>query len=203
MTGNGQITPYGKRTLPLEAQPEFALYPMNGYVLDSVSILVGNRNYTPIPATDTNFINGNVFRFDPGTFNVRDGNDVVITANFVEATPQDPEYDVTVSLSGKGNGAVSFISGAALIGVDSNGVDTSNPAMTETTVNMGATEGPISMPSSAGVLLTFNTGSGFHVESLKINGTEYKATGTSYYVPALVEDLNIEVVYGDGMTCCK
>lgn len=200
VTGNGQITPYGKRTLPLEAQPEFALYPMNGYVLDSVSILVGNRNYTPIPATDTNFINGNVFRFDPGTFNVRDGNDVVITANFVEATPQDPEYDVTVSLSGKGNGTVSFISGAALIGVDSNGVDTSNPAMTETTVNMGTTEGPISMPSSAGVLLAFNTGIGFHVESLKINGIEYKATGTSYYVPALVEDLNIEVVYGDGMT---
>lgn len=200
VTGYGQISPYGKRTYPLGAQPEFAVYPMNGYVFDSISVRVGNRDYTPIPATDTHFINGNVYRFDPGTFNVRDGSEVVITANFVEADPQDSEYDVTVSLSGTGNGTVTFISGAALIGTDSNGVDTSKPGMTNTTVAMGATEGPISMPSSAGVLLTFNTGAGHHVESLKINGVEYKATGTSYYVPALVEDLNIEVVYADGMT---
>ncbi len=200
ISGMGQITPYGAKTYALEMQPEFALYPMSGYELESVSVKVNDDNYTPIPASDTNFINGNMFRFDPGTFGVRDGDAVIITANFKEADPQQAAYNVTVSLSGSGSGTLSFISGAALVGVGPSGVDTTNPAMNNTTVAMGATEGPISMPSSAGVLLNFNPGAGYHVDSLKINGVEYVVTGTSYYISALTEDITVEVVYADGMT---
>lgn len=203
--GMGQITPHGEALYTLEAKPQFALYPLDGYEIESITLERGNIIYeNPVYVTDTRYWSGNVFTFDPSIMgtSLKAGQTVTLIANFKKAEPQQSDYNVTLQVTGQGPGTASFMSGAALKGINENDPDytgSTDPAMSSTVVSMGGSS-TVKMPSSAGVYVEFNPGTGHRLKSLTVNGAEIAVYGSSYYVPALTSDTTIVVEYQEGMT---